>query len=296
MRTGRDGRSNVDVFTMANKWSLQVASEVMNTMAIDEARSLLIDRYIMLEKMAADNPSSFAPRTHYFGIISNFVTSEEEQDKEQEQNQEEGRKLITCKFFNQSGEFDGAPSDEDASQLWIMPEIGTHYQEDGVEYTLVEYVLPILSCALVVKKPTAPTAASASACTSPGLFINLNMFLVMSKQFISVSQQEPQRTSQRHQSNKVAVKAVPKAMPAVPAVSKKGKRRQKLAKLPNVVSSLVRPPITPLAADHSRRTVFSLFRPSSNLLRTRKVSQFFSNTPVFFNTPMLEFCLSLFFF
>ena len=164
-RVGRDGRTNVDVFTMVNNWKdgeLKILSDVMNTMPIDDARSSLIDRYVILEKMEANKPSSFAQRSHYFGTVVNFVTPDEEDDAPPENH------LITIKVFNQSGEIDGAPSDEHASQLWLMPEIGTAYKEDdGVLYVLVEYDLPILSGAFKVKEPSA-NAAAASACVSPG--------------------------------------------------------------------------------------------------------------------------------
>merc|ERR1712078_347480 len=69
----------------------------------------------------------------------------------------------------------GRPSDEDASQLWLMPEIGTTYEEDGVEYALVEYALPIVSCEFKVKETS--TAGSASACTSAGFCFLFFCFL-----------------------------------------------------------------------------------------------------------------------
>ena len=162
-RAGRDGRTHEDVFEMANKWKdseVKILSEVITEYNdIDNARSMLIDRFIMLEKAEADNPTTFGKSTHFFGRITNFVTPETPNEKH----------FITCKFYNHMGEVDGRPSDEDASQLWLMPEIGTTYEEDGVEYTLVEYALSIVSCEFKVKEKTS-TAAAASACTSPGIF------------------------------------------------------------------------------------------------------------------------------
>ena len=170
-RRGRDGLSRVSAFTMANKWKdeLKIVSDVMQGMPLDDARSSLLDRYIMLEKKEANNPDSFAQRSHYFGVITNFVTPADDDDDDGDDDGDESPKeqkhLITIKVFNQSGEYDGKPSDEEASQLWLMPQIGTTYQEDdGVQYALVEYDTSIVSCAFKVKETS---AAAASACNSP---------------------------------------------------------------------------------------------------------------------------------
>ena len=96
---------------MANKWKdseVKILSEVMSQYNdIHDAMSSLIDRFIMLEKAEADNPTTFGKSTHFFGSIPNFVTPETPN----------GKHFITCKFYNHMGEVDGRPSDEDASQL-----------------------------------------------------------------------------------------------------------------------------------------------------------------------------------
>ena len=221
-RAGRDGRTHEDVFEMANKWKdseVKILSEVITEYNdIDNARSMLIDRFIMLEKAEADNPTTFGKSTHFFGRITNFVTPETPNEKH----------FITCKFYNHMGEVDGRPSDEDASQLWLMPEIGTTYEEDGVEYTLVEYALSIVSCEFKVKEKTS-TAAAASACTSPGIFC----FFFVSYLIFLCLQTKRHRTrpkNQRHQNNKVAVKVTARKQK-----EKKGKTERQMLKVPNVV-------------------------------------------------------------
>ena len=220
-RRGRDGLSKLSVFTMANKWKdneLKIVSDVMQGMPLDDARSSLLDRYIMLEKKEANNPDSFAQRTHYFGVITNFVTSEPEVavDDDEPEVFQLPKHLITIKVFNQRGEIDGKPSDEEASQLWLMPEIGTTYiEDDGVQYALVEYDTSIVSCAFKVK---AASAAEASSCNSPAP--------TPSKKPLTPKQQSRGKSNEKVQTKRKTRKP-----------NKNAKRRLKLNKSKHVASA-----------------------------------------------------------